>query len=290
MGPAACQMEKKGIATDVGNLNRDIEAANALMQSIHQTVGQLKDWIACLTREKDTLLEVLGQTAEPALTDLLQRYLEMRDVKKGGVSADSAEVHTAIDFLHQKGISTVESLDAHLDEASGRAVSIMDDIKRIEKRMEGVGEMLSHIGRYEAYKPVYAEYASIGWKRKKERFAERHQKELDAFNAAVRFFKANLDGKSYSRKDLEAERERLAALLSGQRKGLEAVWADAEMLRNVRDWINQTLPPGQRRATAEPGKKPSITQTLAWKREARQQEKEAQRLGRPPKKHLDMEL
>ena len=166
----------------------------------------------------------------------------------------------------------------------------MDDIKEIENQMGGIDTMLSHIHRYEAYKPVYLEYASIGWKRKKERFAERHQKELDAFNAAVRYFKANLDGRSYSRKDLEAERERLAASLSGQRKRLEAVWADAETLRSVRDWINQILPPGQRRATAEPGKKPSITQTLAWKREARQQEKEAQRMGRPPKKHLDMEL
>lgn len=169
MGPAACQMEKKGIATDAGNLNRDIETANALMQSIHQTVGQLKGWIASLTRKKDMLLEALGQTAEPALPDLLQRYLEMHGGKEGGFSADSVKVHTAIDFLHQKGISTVESLDAHLDEANNKAVSIMDDIKEIENQMGGIDTMLAHIHRYEAYKPVYLEYASIGWKRKKER-------------------------------------------------------------------------------------------------------------------------
>ena len=48
MGAAACQMEKKGIQTSIGNLNRDIKAANSLMQSIRQMVRHLKGWIADL--------------------------------------------------------------------------------------------------------------------------------------------------------------------------------------------------------------------------------------------------
>ena len=36
MGPAVSQMEKRGIQTNIGNLNRDIKAANSLMQSIRQ--------------------------------------------------------------------------------------------------------------------------------------------------------------------------------------------------------------------------------------------------------------
>ena len=36
MGPAVSQLEKKGIQTNIGNLNRDIKAANSLMQSIRQ--------------------------------------------------------------------------------------------------------------------------------------------------------------------------------------------------------------------------------------------------------------
>ena len=34
MGAAVCQMERRGIQTNIGNLNRDIKAANSLMQSI----------------------------------------------------------------------------------------------------------------------------------------------------------------------------------------------------------------------------------------------------------------
>ena len=52
MGPAVCQMEKKGIQTNIGNLNRDIKSANSLMQSIRQMVRHLKGWIADLKEKK----------------------------------------------------------------------------------------------------------------------------------------------------------------------------------------------------------------------------------------------
>ena len=94
--------------------------------------------------------------------------------------------------------------------------------------------MLSNIDKYEKYKPTHAEYATIGWKKKKEKFAENHREELDAYNAAVRYFKSNLKINTYNRKDLEAERKQLTAALPGQRKELEAVQADAKILRDVR--------------------------------------------------------
>ena len=52
MGPAVSQMEKRGIQTNIGNLNRDIKAANSLMQSIRQMVRHLKGWIADLKEKK----------------------------------------------------------------------------------------------------------------------------------------------------------------------------------------------------------------------------------------------
>ena len=188
-----------------------------------------------------------------------------------------------MNFLRKKEISTVESLDTRLDEISQTAVSIMGSMKKGEKRIKAINTMLSYIDKYEANKPVHAEYAAIGWKKKKEKFAESHREELDAYNAAIRYFKANLKGNTYSRKDLEVEREQLAAALPGQKKELEKVQSDVKVLRDVRNWLNQVLPPEQRRATAEPGKKPSIAQTLSWKTEAARQ-REAQKQQQASKK------
>ncbi len=260
-------MEKKGIQTNIGNLNRDIRAANSLMQSIRQMVRHLKGWIADLKEKKAAFLEALEQAKEPTLPELLFQYLELRSGERAGWTsrgklkgtvADYNKVQAAMDFLRNKGISTVESLDIRLDEISQNAVSVMRSMKKSEKRIKAINTMLSYIDKYEANKPVHAEYAAIGWKKKKEKFAESHREELDAYNAAIRYFKANLKGNSYSRKDLESEREQLAAALPGQRKELEAVQADVKVLRDVRHWLNQVPPSEQYRQTADPGRIPSV--------------------------------
>ena len=299
MGPAACQMEKKGIQTSIGNLNRDIRAANSLMQSIRQMVRHLKGWIADLKEKKAALMEALEQTKEPTIPELLSQYLELRSGQRAdwtsrgklkGTVADFNKVQAAMDFLRKKEISTVESLDTRLDEISQTAVSVMASVKKSEKRIKAINTMLSYIDKYEAGKPVHKEYAAIGWKKKKEQFAESHREELDAYNAAIRYLKANLKGNTYSRKDLEAEREQLASALPEQGEELEAVQADVKVLRDVRRWLNQVLPSEQYRQTAEPGKKPSVQGNLKGRQERIRQEQAEKRQPPRTQKQQNMEL
>ena len=297
MGAAVCQMEKRGIQTDIGNLNRDIKAANSLMQSIRQMVRSLKGCLSDLKEKKAALMEALEQAKEPTIPELLSRYLEQRSGERSGWTAkgqlkgtvgDFNKVQEAMKFLQEQEISTVESLDAHLDEISARVLSIRGSVKKSEKRIKAIDTMLSHIDSYEATKPVHAEYAAIRWKGKKEKFAAAHREELDAYNAAVRYLKANLDGTTYCRNELKTERRQLSEAVTEQTAELETVQAEVKVLRDVRHWLNQVLPPEQRRATAEPGKKPSLTQSLEWKVEA-QKQREAQKCP-APKKQQDMEL
>ena len=52
MGVAACQMEKKGIATEKGELNRNIQKANRLIREIRAQIGKLKEWIGELFKAR----------------------------------------------------------------------------------------------------------------------------------------------------------------------------------------------------------------------------------------------
>ena len=54
MGVAACQMEKKGIATEKGELNRNIQKANRLIREIRAQIGKLKEWIGELFKARET--------------------------------------------------------------------------------------------------------------------------------------------------------------------------------------------------------------------------------------------
>ena len=303
VGVSATQMEKKGIVTERGELNRNITAANRILREIRRLVRGLKDWIAELKERKASLLEALAearaQASEPTIPQLLARYMEQRGEERAdwtskgklkGAVSDFNKAQAAMEFLRQKEISTVETLDRQLDGISETAVAIRDSMRKAERRIKDIDTLLSHIGNYEKYKPVYKEYAAIGWKKQKEKFEEAHRGELDAYRAAARYVKAHLPGTSYSRKELEAERKDLAAALPGKREELEAVQADVRTLRDVRHWLNQVLPPEQYRQTAEPGKKPSIVEGLKGREQRIRQEQEKRQQPPQAQKQQDMEL
>ena len=303
VGVSATQMEKKGIVTERGELNRNIKAANRILREIRRLVRGLKDWITELKERKAVLLEALAearaQASEPTIPQLLARYMEQRGEERAdwtskgklkGAVSDFNKVQAAMEFLRQKEISTVETLDRQLDGISETAVAIRDSMRKAERRIKDIDTLLSHIENYEKYKPVYREYAAIGWKKQKEKFAEAHRSELDAYRAAARYVKAHLPGTSYSRKELEDERKDLAAALTGKREELEAVQADVRTLRGVRHWLNQVLPPEQYRQTAEPGKKPSIVEGLKGREQRIRQEQEKRQQPPRTQKQQDMEL
>ena len=285
VGVSATQMEKKGIVTERGELNRNIKAANRILREIRRLVRGLKDWIAELKERKAALLEALtearAQTSEPTIPQLLARYMEQRGEERAdwtskgklkGAVSDFNKVQAAMEFLRQKEISTVETLDRQLDGISENAVAIRDSMRKAERRIKDIDTLLSHIGNYEKYKPVYKEYAAIGWKKQKEKFEEAHRGKLDAYRAAARYVKTHLSGTSYSRKELEA------------------VQADVRTLRDVRHWLNQVLPPEQYRQTAEPGKKPSIVEGLKGREQRIRQEQEKRQQPPRTQKQQDMEL
>ncbi len=120
LGPAAHQMEKRGIETFLGNLNRDIRAANSLMQSIRSAIRGLQRWIADLTEKKQILLDALEKAKEPTLSDLLVDYFNLRNEQRSDWSGkaklkctvrDFEEVKRAVDYLKAHSLNTAEDLD-----------------------------------------------------------------------------------------------------------------------------------------------------------------------------------
>ena len=252
-----------------------------------------------LKEKKAALLEALEQAKEPTIPELLSRYLDKRSEERTGWTSrgklkgtvgDFNKVMEALDFLRQKEISTVESLDAYLDKVSGEILSAKTDIRKSERRIKAIDTTLSHIANHGAYKEVYKKYASIGWKTRKEKFAAEHREELDAYLAAKRFFKAHQEELPFDTKELKKEREQLSGELSEKNEGLQAVQEDMKLLRDVRYWINHVLPPDQRRVVPEPGKKPSLNEQLSWNIEGVKQREEQKRQQPHRQQKQDMEL
>ena len=152
MGVAACQMEKKGIATEKGELNRSIQKTNRLIREIRAQIGKLKEWIADLFKARETAPEQPPQS--PNLANLLMKYLSVQREKSRKYSQSWQQQHTAdelktiaaaVNYLSEHGISNLDELDASLSSVSDRAYSIREGMKTAEERMKKLQKLIEYV-------------------------------------------------------------------------------------------------------------------------------------------------
>ena len=118
-GAAVRQMEKRGIQTNIGNLNREIRAANRLMKSIRQLIQNLKGWITELGEKRKELLAQKAAEEAVFLPNLLMKYMEIRKEERNRYKKQKkkvARIHTHIahqrkDFLHKESRKIANSYD-----------------------------------------------------------------------------------------------------------------------------------------------------------------------------------
>ena len=157
-GAAVRQMEKRGIQTNIGNLNREIRAANRLMKSIRQLIQNLKGWI----------------------TELGEKRKEL---------------------LAQKGLSTVEDLEAFLESSGKSAADYRNQMKPKEARSKVIDRILASRTDCKECKPVYEKYQKIFFKKTKEKFKQEHP-EVARYEKVAAYLAKHPDDKDSTQKEL----------------------------------------------------------------------------------------
>ena len=250
MGPAVVQMERRGIQTNIGNLNRDIKAANQMLSAIRKTIRGLLDWIEELIQaEKEFLKE---EAAGTDLGVLLNDYLNRRKAERSdwswsgqqkGDLKDLKNVARAVVYLQQHKISTLEQLNTVLSGVKQKASQASTGMRKAEKRMKDIVGIQNAVSVCQEQKPIHDKYLKIGWKKRQAAFAESHQEELKAYNKAYRYLKAQHVDLNVNLDALEAEYSKLQSDHSAFARQLEQVQADLKPLNEVRYWVSQVLGP-----------------------------------------------
>lgn len=237
LGPEAAGLERKGIRTNKGNLNREINRTNRLKAALKKTIRSLIDW---LTDVKDALREALREEEqEKTLPEYLLDYMSKRKAERMDWSiaaqnkcglTDLRKISHAISFLKGKNIATVDELGAEIEHVTNE----LSRISQEQKRMEALRRLIRHSENYEKYKPIDEKYRSIHWKGQKEKFREKHRDELDAFYAADKFLRSHLDGRNHSRSEWRKELAGLEEVSKSHDKTTEQCRSDLNELKSVR--------------------------------------------------------
>ena len=293
-GAAVRQMEKRGIQTNIGSLNREIKAANRLMKSIRQLIQNLKGWITELGEKRKELLAQKAAEEATLLPNLLMKYMEIRKEERKdwtragqnrGTSQDLKAVSEALSYLRQKGLSTVEDLEAFLESSGKSAADYRNQMKPKEARSKVIDGILASRTDCKECKPVYEKYQKIFFKKTKENFKQEHP-EVARYAKAAAYLAKHPDDKDSTQKELQEEQETLLEEIAALKTPLTEVQEDLKKLRDIRYWVRKATPGTEE--SKEPPKKQPIKEVLQDKAD----EKKAQRTAPAQAKHRqqDMEL
>ena len=250
VGVSASQMEKKGIATERGELNREIKKANRIMQELRAQIGRLKEWLGELFKARDTLTAEPEQPQAPDIAALLFKYLDIQKEKGRKYSQGWQRQHTveelkaisqAVNLLSEKGIATLDELDAALSSVSEKTAAIREGMKAREKRMKQLKNLIDNAEKYRQNKPFHDGYKQIRWKSKREEYAEAHRAELALWDAANRFLRANLPEMKLTVKEWQTELATLTTKNKKEYAKLQESRAEVADLQKVRSYVDTAL-------------------------------------------------
>ena len=210
LGVAAFQMEKRGIRTERGNLNREIEVTNQCLRQLKARISKLQNW----------LKEEAANTEPPTLADVIQGILSKRE--QSGKQSRYTTIHNLkaaanmLMFLQTNDIKDMAGLEEKVEDMYGKQRSIAEKLKPIDRRLKTLDEHISNAEKYFQYRDIYRKYKQQKPK-KQEAFYESHRMELTHYEAAERYLNAVMNGKtSIPLKSWKAEHDKL----NGEKKEL----------------------------------------------------------------------
>ena len=299
MGAAVCALERKGIETNIGNLNRDIKAANRMMSAIRSTIQNLRNWIADIveaTKEVFAETDAQAKNTSPDLVLLLRDYLNLRKAERSdwsrygqqkGTTDDLKAVSKAIIYLKEHELFTLEDLDSTLQGMSEKAKGIHADMKKASARMKVITGIQNAVADCQTHKAVHDKYLKIGWKARQTAFAESHKDELNSFNKAFRYLKKQGVDLNVNLDSLQAEYDKLKATHTELARQLAAAKEELQPMKDIRYWVSKVLTPEQSEVEKKPEPKHSVTEKMKFLQEQSSNQPEQKT---PQQKKQNMEL
>ena len=243
MGPAVTAMERRGIMTNMGNLNRDIKSANKLMDVLKRTIARLISWIAEI---RQAIKELDMQPKEIPLVTLLEQSFEESITDRRGQKRTTQGEHerfTAVTgYMREHDVMTVEDLDNRLNELNASGLPVKEQMKQLSGRIKTIEKLIEHGDRRASLDAIHDEYLKLHWKGRKEKFAQQHKDELDAWKSSDRYLRKNLPEQEYNGTALKNELNSLKLQLDGLYDKLRPQNEELELLKDVRTYVKRLLP------------------------------------------------
>ena len=183
LGPAVSALEKKGIQTDLGNLNREIKMRNRLWDDLLSIVKRIYDkWqeLRSPKPQEESLANYLSHYIDIRSRDRKEKnYSPIADVKC--LARDWSCLNSLFHYLYDQGIYSKGDLLKHIQSLDEQVVPAKQKIKTDKARMKDIEIVLNARKKCKELQPLIDEYEKIFFKSRKQKFKEEHKEEISSY-------------------------------------------------------------------------------------------------------------
>lgn len=200
MGASASALEKKGIETDKGNINREIKKHNSLVKAIKSKIKEITFWIDSLLGNLQAKYDEYKQDKKDELENKaelfnLYEYISIYNeiqgektknlsyygqIKKG--NADLKRFVKAIYYLKDNHLQTIADLQEKVFELAKQSKKISEDIQSKTQRIKELNRCFICADIIKENKAVYQEYKDKTFL--KDKFYNSHKDEIENYKKA----------------------------------------------------------------------------------------------------------
>lgn len=190
LGVSATQMEKKGITTDRGNINREIKHQNKILKEIARRIKTLLNWIRGIGKEEKAETDNLKSTLPPK-ESLLSVFGNLIRKNADNHNTDLEKYIESYQFLKEKNIISVSELKESITDLRDKNYKTTRALKDIEKKIDDKTKLIDQAEKYLKYKDTYKAYTKLK-KNKQDTFYNEHTAEIILFESAKKYLKEHL--------------------------------------------------------------------------------------------------
>ena len=190
LGVSATQMEKKGIATDRGNINREIKHQNMILREISRRIKALLNWIRGIGKEEKAENENTKSTIPPK-ENLLSVLENLIRKNADNHNTDLEKYIESYQLLKEKNITSISELKENILDLRDKIYNTTRAIKETEKKIDDRVQLIEQAEKYLKLKDTYKVYTKLK-KSKQEDFYNEHTAEIILLESAKKYLKENL--------------------------------------------------------------------------------------------------
>lgn len=248
MGGAVLGLERKGIDTFIGNLNRKIKKFNDRRKTITEELKDIRmQLLDLIYRPKE---EREKERRENAIYSLLD-YLEVRKQERFGWSQgaeikcgtkDLKQITLFVGYLQNNDIHTIKEFMDLRDKKLGDWNKVNSSMNSSKKRIKEIESILSHLEIRKENREVHNNYVKIPWKGPKKLYYGMHEEELEAYNKADRFIRKWYSDGKVPVKSIQEEKRKLESEMDGLDFKIEDMKDEVSWVKQIDSILKKIRP------------------------------------------------